>query len=199
MRISIGIDPSVAHTGVCRLVDGKEHVIEEFTTLPGHRPGRLITARERLRAFLQAAPPDDVKDWVVVAMEGEAWMPQGMIDTAAIQATYQVLLWEMRQQWKKAAWPNLLFLPVNIQWVKKWVDAKEKQQVLMKVLKQYGREFTNDNMADAFVLAQIADVYSRVRGGETPKLPARQHEVVKKLVCPWEVELLAKVRKKKIK
>ncbi len=198
MRITIGIDPSVAHTGICRLIDGREDAVLELPTPAGlPRPERLIMARENIRAFLQFKIPTEP---LHVALEGEAWMAHGMVDTAAIQATCQVLLWEMRSQWRRAQWPPLRFLPVNISWLKKWVDAKEKQHVLMRVLKQYDREFTNDNMADAFVLAKIADAYAQLQAGTATlkDFSQRQQEVLTKLVCPWEVAAPPpKVRKKR--
>ena len=211
MRISIGIDPSIAHTGVCRLRMGAEDAVLELTTVAGtHRAERLVGLRERLRECLMQAghlanvlPP--MRAPVVVAMETEIWMSAGHTasESAAVQAIFQVLIWEMRGQWRKAGWPTLWYLPVNVSLLKKWVDAKEKQHVLMKVLKLYGREFTNDNHADAFVLAQIADAFSCALGlegvpGALHALPQRQQEVLAKLTLPWELDLPpVKVRKKK--
>jgi Holliday junction resolvasome RuvABC endonuclease subunit len=211
MRIALGIDPSLAHTGVCRLREGKEDAVSELTTAAGtHRAERLVGLRERLRDVLMQAgalanvlPP--LRAPVVVAMETEIWMSAGHTasESAAVQAIFQVLIWETRAHWRKAGWPTLWFLPVNVSQLKKWVDAKEKQHVLMKVLKLYGREFTNDNLADAFVLAQIADAYSRVRSLEVPmakEFSRGQLEVLAKLSLPWEVALPpVKIRKKKKK
>lgn len=211
MRISLGIDPSIAHTGVCRLRMGQEEAVQELPTDPGvHRPERLVLLRERVREFIQVggaivsalSPGQQVP--VTVALETEIWMGAGHTasESAAVQAVLQVLLWEMRGQWRKARWPTFWFLPVNVSHVKKWVDAKEKQHVLMKVYKLYGREFTNDNLADAFVLAKIADAYSCARGDATTitALPQRQQEVLAKLNLPWEVAIPPiKLRKKKVK
>ena len=212
MRISIGIDPSIAHTGVCRLRMGSEDAVMEFTMAAGaHRAGRLVDLRERLREFLMQAghlanvlPP--LRAPVVVAMETEIWMSAGHTasESAAVQAIFQVLIWELRGQWRKAGWPTLWYLPVNVSQLKKWVDAKEKQHVLMKVFKLYGREFTNDNLADAFVLAKIADVFSCALGAQEPgalhALPQRQQEVLAKLTLPWELDQPpVKVKKKKKK
>lgn len=214
MRLAIGIDPSIAHTGVCRLRMGQEDAVEELTTASGsHRAERLVGLRERLRDFLirggllaNVLPP--ARAPVVIAMETEIWTSAGHTasESAAVQAVFQVLLWETRAQWRKAGWPTLWFLPVNVSQLKKWVDAKEKQHVLMKVFKLYGREFTNDNLADAFVLAQIADAYSCARGdpdfpdtrGQVHPLSQRQQEVLAKLTLPWEVDLPpVKLKKKK--
>jgi Holliday junction resolvasome RuvABC endonuclease subunit len=201
VRLAVGIDPSLAHTGVCWLVDGVEHAVCELPTPFGlHRPERLILARENLRKFLQTdivaqnrgAP-------VIIALETEIWMGSGHTasESASIQTVYQMLLWELRTQWAKAQWPTVWYVPVNVSQVKKWVDAAEKQHILMKVYKVYGREFTNDNMADAFVLAQVAEAYGRARAepGWAETLPKRQQEVLKKLSLPWESELKPKVKK----
>lgn len=209
-RIAIGIDPSLAHTGICRLYDGQESVVAEIPTPAGtHRPERLIALREMVREFLHQSvrdylaprpaevPPGEVRASiptpVVIALETEIWMGAGHTasESAAVQTIFQVLFWEMRVQWARAQWPVFRFLPVNVSQVKKWVDAREKQHVLMKVYKQYDREFTNDNEADAFVLAHIADAYAcaQLSPVTVSGLPKRQQEVLKKLVCPWEAPL----------
>lgn len=189
-RVVVGVDPSLAATGICGVVDGAAQVTDVFVTISGqHRPARLIEQRERLHSFLIASR-GQVREGgqFLVAMEAEIWMgnPTQSGDASAIQAMYQTLLWQLdpQHQW-------LHYLPVNAAQVKKWLGAREKNEILLQVFKRYGREFQNDNAADAFTIAMIGDSYAAyVLDGVTwPEWTKPQVEVLDKLRAtgfPWE-------------
>ena len=201
-RVSVGIDPSLAATGVCGVVDGQMKVSTVFTTEPtAHRPVRLIQQRDRLKDLLLASkgqlPGPEAK--LVVGMEAEVWLgnPTQSGDAAAIQAVYQLLLWELdpRHEW-------LYFLPINTMWVKKWLGAKEKHEILLQVYKRYGQEFRDHNAADAFTLAMIADSYAAYifDGAHWPEWKEAQWHVLKKLEAqgfPWLQAPVARGRGRK--
>jgi Holliday junction resolvasome RuvABC endonuclease subunit len=178
----VGIDPSLANTGVCGVVDGVAQVTEVITTAPDHhRPARFVQLREAMLSFLtasrgQLAGPEGQ---FIVAMETEIWTgsPVQNGDAAAVQMLYQVLLWERRDAW------CFRYLPVNVSHVKKWLGAKQKNEVLLQVFKRYGKEFTNDNAADAFVIAMIGEAYATyILDGDTwPEWTKPQLEVLDKL------------------
>jgi Holliday junction resolvasome RuvABC endonuclease subunit len=191
----VGIDPSLTATGVCGVIDGMERVTQLLRTLPDqHRPARLLQQRDALHSFLVATRGQlGPTGQLIVAMETEIWMgnPTQSGDASAIQAVYQMLLWTMdpQHQW-------LHYLPVNVAHVKKWLGAKQKNEVLLQVYKRYKREFRDDNEADAFTLGMIGDAFwhynystKGVAGATWPELTQPQLEVLDKLLkagYPWE-------------
>ena len=179
---SIGIDPSLTATGVVVLTDGRvarEYVLET-TPEEGSLPERLHIQRERIIKIVCSAL--DSAQEVVVALEAQIWMGAGghtAQQSAALQAFYQVALWEIK-------WPALHYLSVNVAQVKKYVGAQHKNQVLLQVFKRWGREYKDDNVADAYVLAQIGSMFlGRLRGYPTPSVSKPQGEVLLKLHTGW--------------
>lgn len=191
MPVVVGVDPSLTATGVCRMAGldgGVEGAVTTFNTEPkDSRPWRFIRQRERLRAFLEASR---VGSSLLVAMESEVWTHRAdqASDSAAIQALYQVLLYELREEWLRAGGPVLGYLPVNPSQVKKWLGAKGKDEVLLQVYKRYGREFRDHNQADAFTIAAIGQAYLLARDGGEDRWTQPQREVLDKLLSkplPW--------------
>ncbi|RJO61034.1 MAG: hypothetical protein C4542_07430 [Dehalococcoidia bacterium] len=189
----VGVDPSLAHTGVCVLTDGR--VVQEYAleTAPGDgpRPLRLYEQRERLARIVLSAR--DSAAHVVVALESEIWLSNAHTasEAAAIQAVYQVVLWESR-------WPTLHFLPVNVAHVKKYCGAQQKDEVLLQVYKRWGREYKDHNLADAFVLARIGhDFHTVLTGSSTgDRLTKPQREVLLKLAYTWEQQAAPKEKRR---
>lgn len=198
----LGIDPSLAATGMCAVLDGRYRLTETWTTAPEqHRPARLLQLRDKLCHLItatkgQLAGPHST---LIVAMESEIWMgnPTQSSDASAVQAVYQQTLWELdpQHQW-------LHYLPVNVAHVKKWLGAKGKDEILLQVFKRYKVEFRDHNQADAFTLGMIGHAfYIYTKHGQTwPDWTQPQVEVLDKLQKSgfvWEATPRHKVRKGK--
>lgn len=199
----VGVDPSLAHTGVCVLLDGKvtrEYALETGPET-GPRPLRLALQRDRLVTIVKSA--GDAARALVVAMETEVWgLASGHTasEQSAIQAIYQDALWAL-----SGAGPPLHYLPVNVHHVKKFAGAQLKDQILLAVYKRWGREYKDHNLADAFLIAVIGHAFFCRDLLTNKELVKPQLEVLAGLVksggYPWEAppesKFLAKKKGKK--
>lgn len=175
-------------------MDGK--VVREYAlqTGPedGPKPLRLATQRERLRQIVESAR--DAATNLVVAMEAEVWGvgEHTASDQSAIQAVYQVMLWEARE---------LHFLPVNVAHVKKFAGVVKKDQILLSVFKRWGREYQDHNLADAFLVGIIGHAFYCRSVLTDKEIIKPQREVLQSLEkvggYPWEVPQAPVVKKKK--
>jgi Holliday junction resolvasome RuvABC endonuclease subunit len=184
--VVIGIDPSLAHTGLCRIVDDQlQSVMAVITTPEVPRPARLASVRDQVRGFISRGLK--TADVLLVAMESEIWTrnPQQHGDAAAIQAILQVMLMELFQERAGLLVDGGRLLSVNPSQVKKWLGAKEKDTVLLQVYKRYGQEFTDHNMADAFTIGMIGRDFLLYEQGKTwPEATKPQLEVLDVLLKP---------------
>lgn len=84
---------------------------------------------------------------------------------------------------------NVPFKVVGTGQVKKFATGKGnagKPEIMLGVFKRWGKEFTNDNAADAFVLMKIAEVLA-AGGMESDlfgELPKFQREVIQEITNP---------------
>lgn len=176
--VVIGIDPSLTATGVCVVRDGKEALTKSFGTGPGEpMPARLAYIRRVLLDYVVPERP------ALVAMESETFGQQSQSATAAVQWTYQLALWETVQTGPLRFGPVFRFLSVNPAHVKKWLGAKKKDEVLLQIFKRYGREFKDDNEADAYAIAMIGAAFLpyEMTGSAWPETTKPQREVLEKL------------------
>jgi len=166
------------------------------------RPERIEVIRAALMRLIDECMPwknpkhaVGVDDPVLVAMEAEIFLGSAVTnsDQTALQAILQsAFYYELK---------GAEFLSINVAHVKKYINAKQKDEILLRVFQRYKVEFTNHNQADAFVLAQIANdfVHYRHSGTTWPELIKPQHEVLDKLLQQpksWEI-LKRRVKKGK--
>ena len=174
----LGVDPSLTNTGIVVVRDGAVVLETLIQSEPDMlRPDRLLKLDDEFSALLKKWDP------ALVAMEAEIWTSSQAqsSDQGAVQAVYQMLIREY----------NLRFLSVNVSHVKKYVGAKEKDQVLLQVYKRYKREIMDHNIADAFVIAQIGLDFLHYEQAGTlwPELTKPQTEVLDTLLesgLVWE-------------
>jgi Holliday junction resolvasome RuvABC endonuclease subunit len=200
VRCVLGIDPSLTATGIAVLNNGELKLSEVLRSPSASSapewaprftmPARLIAQRNALQYWYITTLPH------LIAMEAEIWTsnPAQSSQAAAIQATYQTMIYEQD--------PQPRFLSVNVSHVKKWIGAQKKQEILLAVYKRYSREFKDDNAADAFVIAMIGDAFLKYeRGGEgadTWTKPQREVlETLKASGLVWEGPPRSKVKKRK--
>ena len=207
MNIVVAIDPSLSHTGLCRFVDGQEQATSSVLTLPdGSWPARLAILRDQVQLFLLRGVPADAN--LLVTMESQVWShnPSVYAADAAVYGVLQLIIWETFKQRERCVvrppTGSSRFLSVNPQQVKKWLGAKEKAEVLLRVYKLYGREFRDHNEADAYTLAVIGCKFLKHLGTGVPPIECTkaQAEVLEKLTevgLPWEAQLEPKKRRQK--
>lgn len=161
---TIGIDPSLTATGVVVIVDGR--VVEEkliksvkMGDAPRDELVRLRHIVDGIVEVLSRHQPD------IVLMEGLAFMARNT--TALVQLAG--LNYFIRHELGKMRWH---IVPPST--LKKFLTSKgnsDKNVVMMSILRDYGLEFPNDNLADAFGLAALgaAVLDAPIRKGTLPQ------------------------------
>jgi hypothetical protein len=154
-----------------------------LTTADTLRMERLTTIRDTIRAAVQGAQATTGR--VLVAVEAEVYGMRGTqsTDQAAVQAVVQMMLWELPMR------PR--FLHVNVAHVKKFAGAPKKEHILMQVYKKWDREYQDNNLADAFIVAQVGLAFLAHREAQAPYpyMTKPQVEVLAKMDetgWPWE-------------
>lgn len=175
--ISIGLDLSLAKTGIVILEDGEsvyQGLVKSKPSGPSPRKEalRLIDLCRDIELTIedQIAKYSDTPDIVVI--EGLAFMARNT--TALVQLSG--LNYLVRSMLIMRDWPFVIVPPTSL---KKFVTGKgnaQKDLVLLNVYKNWGGEITDDNIADAFGLAKIGE--GLLSGGLDDKLTKPQKEVI---------------------
>lgn len=174
----IGIDPSLTSTGIVVLRDGKV----ELAVTTKNKPALGTIDRVRLiyeRIVCVAENLTDGEKWQapdLIVIEGFSYGSKGR---SVFDIAY--LGWRIREEleWLKEQ-DNISWLEVPPSQLKKFATGQgnaNKEIILQQVYKRWGVEFSDNNQADAYVLAQIGRAYL----GETDDLTAFQQEVIANL------------------
>lgn len=181
----VGIDPAT-HTGFVAIgPDGKLIGWTEFVAKGASPPARINMILNEVYRHLK--PDDDV------CIEGFAMEAQ--YDTNKVSSGFN---WGARLATDRkvggfiSATPNQLKKFVNVaEWEgepgsKVKLDGKEvKRRVMAAVESHWGDKPRTDNIADAYVLARIAEaVYNVKRGEELDAYPKYQQEVIMAIIDP---------------
>lgn len=155
--IVIGIDPSLTATGICVLRDGNV----ELAKTTKNRPELGIIERVRLiRALIIDTIFEDLipecPDLIVI--EGFSFSSKGR---SVFDIAY--LGWRIREDLESfRAEENIPWIEVPPTQLKRFatgVGTANKEIVMQQVLKRWGYEAPNNNLADSFVLAKIGEAY----------------------------------------
>jgi crossover junction endodeoxyribonuclease RuvC len=160
----IGIDLSLAGTGMCLLRDGGRELRTINTTAKTRTEDRLATIR---RAIAQECGCMDA-----VIIEGLSYGSVG-----GAQAERSALHWMVRVDLYQLGVPYVVVTPMSL---KKFVcgTAKaEKSMMIREVFRRWGVEAANDNEADAAALAHLGLVYY----GQAEHQTLAQQEVIFRL------------------
>jgi Holliday junction resolvasome RuvABC endonuclease subunit len=158
----LGIDQSLRSSGVA-VISGKQDVQFVGTVTPGKLKGapRLAAVRQALRDVLAAEP--DIKGYAYDVGAGRVF------ELGEIGAVVKLVLHD-------AAIPFVVVPPASLkQFVADHGQAK-KEQMRQAVLKKWGQDFEQDDICDAFGLAQVARSFHLNKGTTRSEL-----EVLKKL------------------
>lgn len=178
MSLIIGIDPSLTSTGIVVLRGNKV----ELAVTTKNKPAlgtiervrliyeRIVDIQENLSDGEKWQAPD------LIVIEGFSYGSKGR---SVFDIAY--LGWRIREEleWLKEQ-DNIPWLEVPPSQLKKFATGQgnaNKEIILQQVYKRWGVEFSDNNQADAYVLAQIGRAYL----GETDDLTAFQLEVIANL------------------
>lgn len=159
--ITIGIDQSLTGTGLIVLING--HVYKH-TTIATNSSENLIDRVGFIRKTLnstitQVAKLSADETEVVIAIEGFSFASRGK---SVFDIGY--LGWRIKEDLRNMENAKTIkyWLDVPPTVVKKFATGKgnaPKELILQQVYKRWNEEFGDNNQADAYVLAKIAEAY----------------------------------------
>ena len=165
----LGLDASLTGTGYCLLDSGE---VARVGTLKTKLRGveRLIEIRKQLGAILEGA--DTGSGLSLVCLEGYSYGSQGraVYNIGELGGVIRCMFHDLWIEWVEVA-PSTL---------KKFACGKgnvKKDQVMLHVYKRWGYTAPDNNVADAYVLAKIAQELVSPSG----ELTQAQEEVIKKI------------------
>jgi crossover junction endodeoxyribonuclease RuvC len=181
MSLIIGIDPSLTSTGIVVLRDGEIEIAQTTKNKP--ELGTICRVHSILHQIIGTLNDmDDIykpelsqaPDLIVI--EGFSYGSKGR---SVFDIAY--LGWRIREELERLrTGDNIPWLEVPPSQLKKFATGQgnaNKEIILQQVYKRWGVEFSDNNQADAYVLAQIGRAYL----GETDDLTAFQQEVIANL------------------
>lgn len=167
----MGIDPSLTGTGVVVLEDGKmiEKVLIKTKKKgdgPSHEIERLRDIVGEVEELIEKHNPD------IVCMEGLAF--QARNTTALVQLAG--LNYLLRDVFSTIPWMDWVIVAPSS--LKKYITGAgntAKDVMMMETYKRYSVTLTDDNLCDAYGLAQVG---TGIKGGNIKPLTKAQKEVV---------------------
>lgn len=178
----IGIDPSLTSTGIVVLRNGKVELAETTKNKPELGTIKRVTdIRFQIGSIIDNLETKEKWDnkWQapdLITIEGFSYGSKGR---SVFDIAY--LGWRIREELERLRTEdNIPWLEVPPSQLKKFATGQgnaNKEIILQQVYKRWGVEFSDNNQADAYVLAQIGRAYL----GETDDLAAFQLEVIANL------------------
>ena len=152
MNRVMGIDLSLVETGLC-LLDGGDLV---WKMLVKSQPDQSVKEIERIQkiartvtGYIDTYKPD------LIVIEGLSYGSKNttsLCQLAKLNFSIEIYCHQMGHHY-------LIIAPTHL---KKFVTGKgnaKKEVMLMKILKRYGLEFENNNLADAYALCRLGEDY----------------------------------------
>lgn len=176
----VGIDPSLTATGIIVLRDGKVELAETTKNRPDLGTiERVKLIRERIASIIENLINEEKTEWQapdLIAIEGFSYGSKGR---SVFDIAY--LGWRIREDLERFRIEDEIpWIEVPPSQLKKFATGQgnaNKEIILQQVYKRWGVEFSDNNQADAYVLAQIGRAYL----GDTEGLTAFQQEVIANL------------------
>jgi crossover junction endodeoxyribonuclease RuvC len=178
--IVVGIDPSLTSTGIVVLRHGE--IEKALTTKNEPKLGTLKRVKkigDKIFDIINNLTNDAETEWeapALIVIEGFSYgsKGRGVFDIA-------YLGWRIREELERyRTEDDVPWLEVSPAQLKQFATGKgnaNKEIVLQQVYKRWGVELTDNNQADAYVLAQIGRAYL----GEADDLTDFQQKVIRAL------------------
>ena len=173
----VGLDLSLAGTGVCIHNENDLEVLDTIATLPKHyrsRFERIDAIAERIRGLLP--PPEEV----AICIEESFIHPErmsGQQDILNLAYAVRRVLHYADYSWRTVAATSL----------KKFVTGKgnmRKETMMMEVLDCWKIKTKDNNQADAFGLSKLAHVvHILAHTAKPPSIPVYRIEVARKVMA----------------
>ena len=191
--ITVGIDPSLTGAAVVALRDGHE----EFAVCLPNKPTESILDRvyyihHAITTLIENITNKERTQWQtpgLIAIEGFSYASKG---AKLFEIAY--LGWRIREELQhikeQDGIPWIEVAPTQLKKFATGDSQAPKEVILQQVYKRWGYETPNDNIADAYVLARIAEAYL----DDSRKLPEFQREVISALKADKPTK-----KKKKVK
>lgn len=167
MSIAMGIDPSLTATGIIILDDGKVIHQEVLKNRP-----KLSTIARVQDIYTQITNIVYKFTPQIIVIEGLSFASRGQ----GTDATFY-LGWRIREELTLHLMPWIEVTPTQ---VKKFATGKGnsgKDIIIKEVYKRWGYDTDDNNLADAYVMAQIGRAYL----GDSEKLTAFQKDIIAQL------------------
>lgn len=164
----MGIDLSLTATGVVKVRGDDVVLVKLIKTKPEKG---IIKELKRILSIVSGIE-EEIKDVSLVAIEGLAFgigKTSSLVQLSALNYFVRKLMMDNEKK----------FIIVPPTTNKKFITGKgnsKKDVVIMSIYKHYGLEFIDDNIADAFSLAKIADIMENGSNGSAVQL-----EIVKQI------------------
>lgn len=161
MSLIVGIDPSLTSTGIV-VLRGDEVVLAETIKTKPNSPliHRVSVIYSTIASIIEETAPD------LIVIEGFSYGSKGR---AVFDIAY--LGWRIREELerlrKQAGIPWMNIPPAQLKKFATGKGTSNKEVILQQVYKRWGFETSDNNIADAFVLAKIGQAYSGELGGLT--------------------------------
>jgi len=171
MSLIVGIDPSLTSTGIVVLRGGEVELAETIKTKSNYSLIHRVSVIYRAITNIVEGLTTDL-----IVIEGFSYGSKGR---AVFDIAY--LGWRIREELERLRVQNgIPWLDVPPAQLKKFATGKgtaNKEVIMQQVYKRWGVEASDNNVADAFVLAQIGQACL----GHTERLTAFQIGVIEAL------------------
>lgn len=183
----LGLDISLSGTGIVLLADNYQLVDTLLITSNHKGVERLFHIENTFMKYI-----DVFSNIKLCCVEGYAYQERGKVfEIGEVTGLYLLNLFKLGIPFIKAA-PSQL---------KKYATGKgdptiKKNFILLKVFQNFGQEFSDDNVCDAYVMARIAhDFYnSFIEEKQKIELHKYQTEVLKALYKIYKVEDMSLIK-----
>jgi crossover junction endodeoxyribonuclease RuvC len=168
MSLIVGIDPSLTSTGIVVLRGGEVELAETIKTKSNYSLIHRVSVIYRaITNLVEGLTPD------LIVIEGFSYGSKGR---AVFEIAY--LGWRIREEIERfKEQDGIPWIEVPPAQLKKFATGKgtaNKGVIMQQVYKRWGFEASDNNVADAFVLAKIGQAYL----GEFGELTAFQESVI---------------------
>lgn len=170
----VGVDPSLSNTGVT-IISNAEELCYSIKTKPP-KEFSFLAELNRIESIVCQVIDCFKKDKkpVIVVMEGMAFMAHNTVALIQLSA----LNYFLRKAFKDL---DIKFIIVPPTTLKKFITSKgnaHKELILLECYKRWNKEFSDNNIADSYGMAKIAEALIDSESNDAKNLTKSQQEVI---------------------